>query len=137
LPSFLSPLLSGSAGFLLRNTRTHATIADQLSTAFDSASRRKGLLGQTSFPSGSALLIAPSNAVHTFFMRFPIDVIFVARDGRIVKIARSLVPWRMAAAFRAYATIELAAGSLASFDIAPGDQLIIVARNAPAMSHTA
>lgn len=129
MPGFLSPLLGGSDGFLLRNARTNETLADRLLTAFDSASRRKGLLGRTSFPSGSALFIAPSNGVHTFFMRFPIDVVFVAKDGRIVKLCRSLAPWRMAAALRAYATIELAAGALELSDVTVGDRLVIVPRD--------
>ena len=129
MPSFLSPLLDGgSARFVLRNVRTNETLADQLLTAFDSDSRRKGLLGRTSFPPGGALFIAPCNAVHTFFMRFPIDIIFITKSGDIVKLCRSQAPWRMAWAFRAYATIELAAGALESHDIAVGDGLAIVPR---------
>lgn len=128
MPGFLSPLLGGPAAVVLRNSRTGEILADDLLTAFDSASRRKGLLGRTSFPPGSALFIAPSNAVHTFFMRFAIDVVFVAKDGRVVKVCRSLAPWRMACALRAYATIELAAGALASSDLAVGDRLLIAPR---------
>jgi len=100
-------------------------VADHLMTAFDSASRRKGLLGRSSLPENSALLIAPSNGIHTCFMRFPIDVAFVARDGRVVKVCAALPAWRMALALRAYAVIELPAGALASSDTLPGDLLAI------------
>jgi len=100
-------------------------VADHLMTAFDSASRRKGLLGRSSLPENSALFIAPSNGIHTFFMRFPIDVAFVARDGRVVKVCAALPAWRMALALRAYAVIELPAGALASSDTLPGDLLAI------------
>jgi hypothetical protein len=75
MPSFLNPLLRNPGiPHVLVNARTGAMIARQLLTAFDSASRRKGLLGRESLAEGTALIIAPSNAVHTFFMRFPIDV---------------------------------------------------------------
>ena len=126
MPGFLSPLLGGSDGLLLRNARTNETLADDLQAAFDSAARRKGLLGRTSFPSGSALFIAPCNSIHTFFMRFPIDVLFVTKDGRIAKVRRSVAPWRMTASLRAYATIELPDGALGSLDTKVGDQLVLV-----------
>jgi uncharacterized membrane protein (UPF0127 family) len=73
------------------------------------------------------MLIAPSNAVHTFFMRFPIDVAFVTREGRVVKTHTALPPWRIAAAFRAYAVVELPATTLANTDTIVGDTLAIVA----------
>jgi hypothetical protein len=73
------------------------------------------------------MVIAPSNAVHTFVMRFPIDLAFVTRDGRVVKTRSGVRPWRVAAAFRAYAVIELPAGTLARCDTVPGDTLAIEA----------
>ena len=72
------------------------------------------------------MVIAPSNAIHTFFMRFPIDVAFVTRDGRVVKICSSVKPWRMAASFRAYAVVELPAGTLARCETMVGDFLVAV-----------
>ena len=126
MASFLAPLLRASSGsHLLENTRNGRVVANHLMTAFDSASRRKGLLGQPSLPEKSALLIAPSNGIHTCFMRFPIDVAFVARDGRVVKVRAALPAWRMALALRAYAVIELPAGALAASDTLPGDLLAI------------
>ncbi len=120
MKSFLSPLLrAGSTPHLLENSRTHCAVATTLLTAFDSADRRKGLLGRDSLPDGTALIIAPSNAVHTFFMRFPIDVAFVQRSGRVIKVRSAVNPWRIAAAFRAFAVIELAAGALARSDTRP------------------
>src|SRR5262249_32926121 len=53
--------------------------------------------------SGEGLLITPTGSVHTFFMRFPIDVVFLARDGEVLKVARALPAWRMAGARRAKA----------------------------------
>ena len=125
MPSFLDPLLrSGADGHVLQNERTSTVVADQLMTAFDSASRRRGLLGRNGLPPGHALIIAPSNAVHTFFMRFPIDVVFVRRDGRIIRIRAALPQWRMTASLRGFAVIELPAGTLARSKTVCGDRLI-------------
>lgn len=129
MPSFLSPLLRDSTPFTLRNTRNDRTIADRLLTAFDSASRRRGLLGRTSLPHDTALVIAPSNAVHTFFMQFHIDIALVARDGRVLKICAAVPPRRIAVALRAYAVIELAAGALARSETKPGDTLEVFRRS--------
>ena len=85
-PHFLLPLLRQPSGsFVLSNERTGLTVATVLETAFDSASRNRGLLGRSHLPREHALILAPSNVVHTFFMQFPIDLLFVARDGRALK----------------------------------------------------
>ena len=94
-------------------------------TAFDSATRNTGLLRRDSFPQGHALIIAPTNAVHTFFMRFAIDILFVAKDGTVVKICRAVRPWRIAIGVRAYAVIEMPAGTLAGCDLVAGDRLVL------------
>jgi uncharacterized protein len=125
MKSFLSPLLrAGAPDHVLENVTTKKIVADHLLTAFDSASRRQGLLGRDSLADGTALVIAPSNAVHTFFMRFAIDVAFVRRDGRVLKVRRAVRPWRLTASLRAFAVIELPAGSLASSDTKRGDHLV-------------
>src|SRR5512143_1264020 len=104
MASFVAPLLRNPAlAHSLVNTHTGAVVANRLLAAFDSASRRKGLLGLDSLPEGSAMLIAPSNAVHTFFMRFPIDIAFLARDGRVLKVRPAVPARRIAAALRGYA----------------------------------
>ena len=100
-------------------------VVPRLETAIDSASRKKGLLGRDSLPEGMALLIAPTNAVHTFFMRFAIDIVFVARDGRVVKVRRAVPAWRIAAAWGGYAVIELAAGGAQRAGIEPGDRVAV------------
>ena len=125
---FLGPLIDNPKGFTLRNERTGAVVAWDLVTAFDSASRRTGLLKHTGLPDGTALIIAPSNAVHTFFMRFPIDLAFVTRDGRIVKTRDAVGPWRISSSLRAFAVIELAAGWLKRTETVSGDRLVVSAR---------
>ena len=71
------------------------------------------------------MLIAPTNAIHTFFMKFPIDVAFVTREGRVLKIRPAMPAWRMAAAWGGYAVIEMAAGAFERSDTRPGDELVI------------
>jgi hypothetical protein len=126
MATFLDLLLQDATETLaLVNARTGKVVATQLQTAFDSAARRKGLLGRTSMPSDAALLIAPCNGVHTFFMRFPIDVVFAARDGRVVKVCHGVLPWRLALAFSAFATVELAAGAASAAHVQRNDHLVL------------
>ena len=122
--SFLNPLLKEpQSSFKLINRRNGRILAAHVLTAFDSKTRNRGLLGLDGFQSGRALIIAPTNAIHTWFMRFPIDVVFVARDGRVVKVRHRLRPWRMSGAIGGYAVIELPAGTLASADTVAQDIL--------------
>ena len=127
MKSFLDPLLRKAASPLaLTNTRNNRVVAETLLTAFDSKSRRTGLLKHDSLPEGSALIIAPSNAIHTFKMRFVIDVAFVAKDGRVLKVRRHMPQRRIAAAWRGFAVVELPAGALDRTDTRPGDVLRVV-----------
>jgi uncharacterized membrane protein (UPF0127 family) len=96
-----------------------------LESAFDSASRKRGLLGRDGLPPAHALVIAPCSGVHTFRMRFPIDVIYAARDGRVVKLRPDLRPGRISLAVSAFATIEMAAGAIARTGLRVGDRLIV------------
>ena len=95
--SFLDPILKDPRGaWVLRNERTGGVVASTIECAFDSASRRKGLLGRAALHDDAAIIIAPCNSIHTFFMRFSIDVAFVARDGHIVRVSRAVSAWRIA-----------------------------------------
>jgi uncharacterized protein len=130
MPSFLSPLLKDPVGaYCLVNERTGGVVAENLVPAFDSRTRRTGLLNHESLSVGTAMIIAPTNAVHTFFMKFAIDVAFVARNGRVVKVCGAVPPWRIAAAWRAFAAIELFAGVLSQAEVRPGDVLIVLSRS--------
>jgi len=127
MKSFLDPLRRRGTALTLINTRSGRPVARTLLTAFDSASRRTGLLKRTSLDEESALIIAPSNAVHTFGMRFSIDIAFVRRDGRVIKIRTAVGARRIAAAWGAFAVVELPAGSLDRSDTRPGDRLEVTA----------
>jgi uncharacterized membrane protein (UPF0127 family) len=111
---------------VLVNGRTDKTIASNVELALTRGERRRGLLGRDSLNPSAALVISPCWSIHTTFMRFPIDVVFVDRDGRAVRIVHDLAPWRIAVAPRAHAAIELAAGTLKAQDVKIGDGLQLV-----------
>ena len=128
-PHFLNRLLKdGCAGHRLVNATRQVVIATNLEGAFDSHTRKKGLLGRSGLPPESALIIAPSNAIHMFGMQFPIDVIFARRDGEVVKCVVALERRRIAIAWRAFAAIELCANHPGVATVRPGDRLIIEQR---------
>ncbi|TMK95725.1 MAG: DUF192 domain-containing protein [Actinobacteria bacterium] len=83
----------------------------------------RGLLGRSSLPSGEGLLLKPAGSVHTFFMRFPIDVVFLDRELQVVGVAPALRTWRTAGKRGAKRALELAAGEAARHGIEPGDRL--------------
>jgi len=123
-PSFLAPLLSDPLiRFALADRDSGSMIATQLETAFTSETRRRGLLGRDHLDSGAAVIIAPCSAIHTFFMRFAIDVAFADRQGTLIKFYSALPPWRIAFAIGAFAAIELPAGTLEQSDSHPRDVL--------------
>jgi uncharacterized membrane protein (UPF0127 family) len=112
MANFLSDVArTGAKGqFELVDAESGRVLVPRLELAVESATRNRGLLGRVGLAAGEALVIAPTNAVHTFFMRFPIDIVFVARNGSVVKVSRAVPAWRLAAAWRGYAVVELAAG---------------------------
>lgn len=87
--------------------------------------RAKGLLGRRSLEPGQGLLLRPASAVHTAFMRFAIDVVFLDRELRVIDVAPELRPWRMTARRGARAVLELASGEAARRRIARGDRLAL------------
>jgi uncharacterized protein len=89
-------------------------------------SRMRGLLGRKELPGGEGILLRPCGSVHTFFMRFPIDVVFLDRDLTVLAVERELRPWRTAARRGAKAALELAAGEAARRCIGTGDRLSLV-----------
>jgi uncharacterized membrane protein (UPF0127 family) len=85
--------------------------------------RMRGLLGRRGLEEGECLLLRPASSVHTFFMRFPIDVVFLSRDGEVLKVAAELPAWRTAAARGAKAVVELPAGEAARRGLGVGERL--------------
>jgi uncharacterized membrane protein (UPF0127 family) len=96
-------------------------VGDHVEAAFDSRTRKRGLLGREALPKDTALVIAPCNGIHTWFMRFPIDIVFVAKDGRVLKARSGVGPWRVALSLRAFAVIEGPVGMIERSRTEPGD----------------
>jgi uncharacterized membrane protein (UPF0127 family) len=111
---------------LIVNGRSDETIASEVELALTRTERRGGLLGRDSLAPSGALVISPCWSIHTAFMRFAIDVLFVDRRGRTMRIVHDLPPWRVAIAPRAHAVIELPAGSLKALDLRIGDEVRLV-----------
>lgn len=88
--------------------------------------RLVGLMGRSGMEEGEGLLLAPCASVQTLFMRFPIDVIFVDRDARVVKVAPAVRPFRLALGGRgAWEALEVTAGTAARSETAVGDRLAV------------
>ncbi len=98
-------------------------VASAADIADTSQKRRDGLLKRTGLGPGEGLWIAPCEAVHCFFMKFTIDVIFLTKDKRVAKVRPSLKPWRLAACLRAYSVLELPEGTIEASGTQVGDQL--------------
>ena len=102
----------------------NAVIADTLS------GRIKGLIGRKKLKSGEALVIKPCNSVHTFFMSFSIDLLFVDSQERIVKIVQAMPPFRLSSiSLNASYVIELPAGIISSTQTKIGDRIRLIPAN--------
>jgi uncharacterized protein len=99
----------------------HVTVADSALT------RMRGLLGRASLAPGEGLLLRPAGSVHTAFMRFAIDVVFLDRDLRVIAVVSRLRPWRMSGRRGARAVLELGAGEADLRGIAAGSVLALAA----------
>jgi uncharacterized membrane protein (UPF0127 family) len=85
--------------------------------------RLRGLLGRKQLEQGEGLLLRPASSIHMWFMRFPIDAVFVDRENRVLRVVEHLAPWRLAACRGAKAVIELPAGEAARVGLVAGDRL--------------
>jgi uncharacterized protein len=120
----LSPLARDpTAPLALVNCRTGHPIATRLIAAFDSETRRQGLLGRSSLSAGDALILAPCSSIHTALMQFPIDALFLDRAGTVLKAAADVHPWRVRMAWRGFAVVELVAGAVAGSGTRVGDMV--------------
>lgn len=86
--------------------------------------RMRGLLGRRPLAAGEGLLLAPCASIHTFFMRYSIDLVYLDRNGCVVKLVPALPPWRLSMARRAHATLELPAGGALAAGLHPGRRVV-------------
>lgn len=108
---------------LLRK-RDRRIVAEDCLVASNMLSRMVGLLGRSALPSGQGIWLEPCSSVHTLFMRFAIDVVFIGNDRKVRKIIKAMVPWRLSAIdFRARSVVELPAGCVDQVGLQVGDEL--------------
>ena len=93
-------------------------------------SRLRGLLGRAGLERGEGILLRPASSIHMWFMRFAIDAAFLDPEGRVLRVAANLRPWRLAGCRGAKSVIELRAGECDRVGLAPGD--VVRIRPAPA-----
>ncbi len=86
--------------------------------------RSKGLLGRKSLPEDEGILLLHCNSIHMFFMKFPIDAVFLDKQNRVVRIVHGIRPWRISSlVWKASSTLETAAGVCSKFALNEGDIL--------------
>jgi len=108
------------------NKTKNTVLAEGAEVANTVLKRMKGLLGRKDYRQGEALIIKPCNSIHTFFMRFPIDVLFVDKHNKAIKAISSLNPFRFTFVyFNAAFTVELPIGTLESSSTTKGDTIAI------------
>jgi len=112
-----------SASFVRVRTAAGTVVCERCEVPKSSFGRMRGLLGRSGLEPGTGMLIDAAPSVHMFFMRFPIDVVFLDRERKVVGVRHELRPWRVAGARRAVAALELSAG--AATGVAEGDALVL------------
>lgn len=111
---------------MIINKTKNKTIANVVCLADTPLKRMKGLLGRKSLGVLEAMVIKPCNSIHTFFMRFPIDVLFVDKNSKVVKGIADMPPFRLSPIYLASQfVVELPAGTIQSTNTTEGDQIAI------------
>lgn len=99
-------------------------VCEQCLVAARPLRRMRGLLGRRDLPQGEGILLRPAGSIHTFFMRFSIDAVFLNESGVVLGIAAGIRPWRVAACKSARSVLELAAGESERRGLEVGETLV-------------
>ena len=109
----------------MRNQTRNAVLGEAVDVADTSEKRRVGLLKHERLEPGEGLWIKPCESVHTFFMKFAIDLVYVDKKQKVRKVRRAVPPWRLSACLTAHSIIELPAGTIERTGTQAGDELSI------------
>jgi len=109
----------------VRNETRKTVLADGAEVADTSAKRRTGLLKHSRLEPGDGLWIRPCESVHTFFMKFPIDLVYLDKRLKVRKVRHAVPAWRLSACLTAHSVLELPAGTARQTGTAVGDLLVI------------
>jgi uncharacterized membrane protein (UPF0127 family) len=110
---------------LVRNHTRDTVLAQAADLADTSAKRRTGLLKHERLNPGEGLWIVPCESVHTFFMKFPIDLVYLDKRKKVRKVRNAVPPWRLSACLVAHSVLELPAGTLEQTGTKVGDELTV------------
>ncbi|HEV3201943.1 MAG TPA: DUF192 domain-containing protein [Bryobacteraceae bacterium] len=110
---------------LVRNQTRNTVLAESADMADTSAKRRTGLLKHERLNPGDGLWIVPCESVHTFFMKFPIDLVYLDKQTKVRKVRHRVPAWRLSVCLSAHSILELPAGTLEQTGTRVGDELTI------------
>ena len=111
----------------IKITKNEFLIGDKIGYANNPISRFFGLLNKKTIVDGEGVFLTPCNSIHMFFMKFPLDVVFLDRKYKVVKIMEDLKPWKISpVVFKAQSVLELPVGSIKKYQIAENDVLEIM-----------
>jgi uncharacterized membrane protein (UPF0127 family) len=110
---------------MVRNVSRGTSLGEAVETADSSQTRNKGLLGRHGLEPGTGLWIVPCEAIHMFFMKFAIDVVYIDKKKTVRKTVKALRPWRISMCLAAHSVIELPVGAIDSSGTVVGDRLEI------------
>ena len=114
----------------MRNQTRNTVLGEAVEVADTSEKRRVGLLKHARLDPGSGLWIVPCESVHTFFMKFPIDLVYLDRKRKVRKVRHAVPAWRLSACLSAHSILELPAGTAQATGTQAGDELTIEKLNA-------
>jgi uncharacterized membrane protein (UPF0127 family) len=113
-------------GKLIVSLTSGNVVCEHVELADRPLSRMRGLLGREVLPPGEGMLLRPAPSIHTAFMRFAIDAVFIDHDMVVLRVVSRIKPWRIATARTAWGLVELAAGEAERRGVGPGDRLLVI-----------
>jgi len=134
-PNYATSCYKESLKIVVRNQTRNTILADAAEVADTSEKRRTGLLKHTGLDPGQGLWIVPCESVHSFFMKFTIDLVYLDKNKIVRKVRHRMVPWRVSACLSAHSILELPAGAVAASGTQAGDQLEIEEESGTADQH--
>lgn len=108
----------------MRNQTRDTVLGQAIDVADSSTTRRTGLLKHERLEPGTGLWIRPCEAVHTFFMKFPIDLVYLDKRRKVRKVRNAVPAWRLSGCLSAESVLELPAGTIRQTSTQPGDELV-------------
>ena len=109
----------------MRNQTRNTVLGRSVDMADSSSKRRTGLLKHERLEPGEGLWIVPCESVHTFFMKFPIDLVYLDKRRRVRKVRKAVPAWRLSACLTAHSILELPAGTIEETGTQAGDVIEI------------